>query len=230
LSQIVPQPQREIPAFLYDEAGTKQSLMTVEFEDHQLHKYTVAYLGIGNPTDQPFYYPGVDPVMKDEPSPTSVSHTHVEYVTARPIADRPLLPFHIGDRPAMAMLFRNAGDFPVQEPQDSGLLKLVLTSETNRAFQRFRKMRRFNGIGGSLMPHSSQGAAYHTFEADPLTDDDVTKLSSGELSLCGSGSVRWKDETGSYETRFDQCLGVESGLGVANWHTLRENNKEYKLK
>jgi hypothetical protein len=56
----------EVPAFLYDEAGTKQSQMTVEFKDHQLHTYTVSFFGTTDPTSQPFYYPGIDPVIKPD--------------------------------------------------------------------------------------------------------------------------------------------------------------------
>jgi hypothetical protein len=54
----------EIPAVLYDEAGTKYSRMTIEFQDHQLHKYTVTFVGTGDFSGQPFYYPGVDPTVK----------------------------------------------------------------------------------------------------------------------------------------------------------------------
>jgi hypothetical protein len=70
----------EVPGDEYKNAGNGASLMTLEFVDHQDHKYTVTYQAAPTQTRVPHYFPGIAPVVgKSTPQPPNqraVSNTN----------------------------------------------------------------------------------------------------------------------------------------------------------
>ncbi len=152
-------------------------------------------------------------------------HTHVSYV---PAAGNRNPQLHGGEEPSVPMVFKNIGDFPVEEPRDSGLLKITPTSGMEKAFQNFYGALQFKGPSGVLQPHTSYGA-YHDIIGERLTTEDASRLNSSVAALCGIGAVRWKDDTGRYETRFFQCLLRDPHDGIFTWHSMAENDTEHKL-
>lgn len=164
--------------------------------------------------------------------PSTPQHTHVEYLDV--VAANQLLGiqqpgFNVGDTPKVPMVFRNAGAFAVRGPADGGLVTLVATKKIQSVFRDSRNKFLNAGPGGSLPAGSSSGL-FHTFLGPKLSAEDVKELMLGELSLCGVGAVKWLDDTGTYETYFGECLIAEPNHQSANWHLLKENNVEKKLK
>jgi len=165
--------------------------------------------------------------------PPVSQHTHVEYF---PVSEANRLlgivqpALRAGDIPTVPIAFKNVGGFAVQQPTDSVLLTLVSAKKAQSAFRDLRNtFVKSNGPSGSL-PAGSQQGAFHTAVGPKLSDDDISKINVGDLYLCGFGAVRWSDETGRYETHFSQCLEPEPDHKSANWHLLRENNEEQKIK
>jgi hypothetical protein len=166
-------------------------------------------------------------------------HTRVSWLTPSAVMSRhstplsPLLPFHKGETPTLNVGFKNSGDFPVLDPTEKVIIAIVpFGSQT--AFQDYSsKLNAEPGVpGGVLNPH--QGVArYATYHGPILTDDDVVKLTTPRVgALCALGKVGWKDSTGEYETDVAQCFVAETPQPDAgfNWHILKENDAEHKVK
>lgn len=212
-----------------------------------LGAFVVVVGGIRNQTAQAALQKQLDAIQKNTATPPKITvnvppgkfvlppasqHTHMEYFSVGE-ASKSLgiqgIPIGAGATPTIPMAFRNVGGFAIQRPIDSGLLMLVPANSYKTAFRDFRReMVTFPGPGGT-MPAGAPDGAYHTVAASQLSKGDAAKLASGELCLCGIGSVRWFDTTGEYETHFAQCLRVEPDHAF-NWHTLEENNNEVKIK
>ncbi len=165
--------------------------------------------------------------------PSVPRHTHVEYfpvLDASRLLGLPQLALNAGDTPTIPIAFRNSGGFAVKQPTDSVLLTLVPSKRAQSAFRDLRTtFVKSNGPSGSI-PTSSSDGEFHTAVGPKLSDADIARLKSGEVYLCGLGAVRWLDETGWYETHFAQCLQAEPDHQSLNWHMLRENNEEQKIK
>jgi hypothetical protein len=166
--------------------------------------------------------------------PSPPQHTHVSYDSPIDLGRSlglPDLTLRPGEAPVVPIGFRDAGDFPVQEPQDAALIMLVPFKDVARAFSTARKKLKFFPPGGTIVSKSNQGA-YHTFTGPVLTQSDVQKIQTTNLSekvyLCAFGAVLWKDATGRYETDFARCATGEDGKS-ANWHDSKEDNEEHKL-
>lgn len=160
-------------------------------------------------------------------------HTHVEYLSpmeAFGYTHLPnVLPLHPGQIPTIPFMFKNAGDYAVLRPQDSGLVVLLPFKSSDKQYDKLYKKLQFMVPGGNI-PARSGNAAYHTVLGPELNATNMEQLRKQELSLCNVGAVRWSDETGRYETRIFQCLSSEDPVqGGYNWHTGPQNNEEKKL-
>jgi hypothetical protein len=160
-------------------------------------------------------------------------HTHVEYypvLEAERLLGIPNHSLQSGDTPTIPVAFRNAGGFAVKEPTDSLLLTLVPSKNLLTAFRDQRKNFISSPSPSGSMPAGSTQGSYHTATGTALKDSDIASIISGDLALCGFGLVRWADDTGKYETYFSQCLEIEPDHKSSNWHVLKENNVEKKIK
>jgi hypothetical protein len=167
------------------------------------------------------------------PSPPS-QHTHLTFLKGE-IWKNSLPPFTSGMQPAMHIIYDNGGDFTIKNPRQRAVVVLVNASEINRSFQDHKKdvLKAFVSNGGDVPPHSPM-IQYHTFSGPILTNADVADLNRQaddpqKKILCGFSIISWNDDSGAYETSFAQCLSSESP-GVWNWHVLRENDHEVKVK
>lgn len=188
--------------------------------DQQLEAFAIKFPSLGKPAPTPMIN-----------IPSVPQHTHVSYESPMDLARRlgENLILAQGTTPNVEIGFKDSGDFPVQEPSDSGVVLLIPSAEIKTAFAKARKSLKFLPGSGTLVSKDDPGS-YHTFLGPSLTKDDIEKLTLGTLSLCGFGAVRWKDATGRYETDFAQCATTEpSNRGAANWHNSKENNEEHKL-
>jgi hypothetical protein len=128
----------------------------------------------------------------------------------------------------MVFAFRNSGDFAVERPSDASVVVLVPHAKVDTVFRDNQKLLKFHGPSGSI-PARSQYGAYHTNEGPLLTEANVSDIKADKLYLCGIGAVRWFDSTGRYETSYGECLEAEYDHTL-NWHMIKENNEEHKLK
>jgi hypothetical protein len=179
------------------------------------------------------------PIINVQPSPVILpnakAHTRVDFLDPFPNTGVPsLLPFRKDAVPSVNVGFRNGGDFQVQEPRPDVKIILVDGSPGHIPENTCQKNRHLvkpysQAPWGAMNPHPPDGHyLYHSYFGNPLSEDDVTRLNSGNKDLCAIGITAWKDETGRYETDFCQCFASELD-GHFMWHMLSGNNVEHKL-
>ncbi len=152
-------------------------------------------------------------------------HTHASFVPAAGNSNPQLKG---GEEPRIPLLFKNIGDFPLREPRVGGLLKVLSLTEMSKGFAKYGGMLHFKDPGGVLPPHTSDGA-YQDIIGERLTTEEASALNGGISAFCGIGAVRWKDDTGRYETRFFECLFRDPHDGIFAWHSMVENNSELRI-
>lgn len=161
-------------------------------------------------------------------SPSVPQHTRVDFIQPVFPSISPL-PLHVGQTPAVNLAFANNGDFAVLEARLGGTLQLANKADERKVFKTYRRGIKLSPPSGTINPRSGV-LQFGTFVASfVLTEDDVSKLSTGDRFLCVIGVAQWKDSTGHYETDLCQCLTGESLSKDFNWHVLPENNTEHKL-
>lgn len=165
------------------------------------------------------------PQPQAEAIPLPPKHTHVRFVPAAGNSNPQLKG---GEEPRIPLLFTNVGDFPLREPRVAGLLKVLLLPEMSKGYAKYGGMLHFKDPGGVLLPHTSDGA-YQDIIGERLTAEEAGALNGGTSAFCGIGAVRWKDDTGRYETRFFECLFRDPHDGIFAWHSMVENNSELKV-
>jgi hypothetical protein len=75
----------------------------------------------------------------------------------------------------------------------------------SKGFEKYHRELKFKEPGGVLVAHTSDGA-YQTINGDRLTPEEAQMITNGTSAFCGIGAVRWRDDSGRYETRFVECL------------------------
>lgn len=98
----------------------------------------------------------------------------------------------------------------------------------SKGFEKYHQELRFKMPGGVLVPHTSE-AAYQTIVGERLTPEEARAITAGTSAFCGIGAVRWRDDSGRYETRFFECLLRDPHDGIFAWHSMQENNSERKV-
>ena len=160
------------------------------------------------------------------------NHTAVGYMSVEMASERlkiaPLLSLEVGQRPQIPIAFHNVGNYPLDSPSDGFVLDLVPKEDANLAFDKERQKMQFSPVSGSMTAHSETGG-YHTAVGPNVTKEDATRFLNGEVYLCGFGAVKWRDESGWYETHFNECLQEEPNHRSANWHNMPEDEKEHRL-
>jgi hypothetical protein len=155
----------------------------------------------------------------------SPKHARVVYLSMIPTNSYPLLPFHEGQQIKINLAFTNQNDSQVLEPRSDGLIKVVPLEEYATVFRKNRKSLKPGVIYGTV----NTGEFVHsTFDGPTLTQGDADDLTQGTKAICGIGLTVWRDETGTFETDFNQCI-VREPNGVLAWMLGPENGKETKL-
>jgi hypothetical protein len=154
-------------------------------------------------------------------------HGVADFYSPVNVKEFPLLPFHVNQTPTINIAYHNSGNGQIREAVLDGMVLVVEFNEAPQVFRKYGSGLNPKGAAGTLNPHDP-AYSYMSYTGAPLSADDVRGLMTREKAFCALGAVKWKDDTGNYETTFSQCLMRETGGGF-NWHTTADNNVEHKL-
>jgi hypothetical protein len=167
-------------------------------------------------------------------------HTYLQLYDPMPVTNDPYLPFRVGEKPNVAINMVNSGDYQVKSAfSATALFLLRREAMTDPALQdkacayfKARTSKEY-GTAGTIAPHSQEGRYNTVTTDDPLTFEQVARLSDGSLRLCALARVVWEDDTGQYCTTYFRCLQKDEGkqLVTFNWHvTAPTYNQEVPCK
>jgi hypothetical protein len=165
------------------------------------------------------------------PFPSKPEHTHATFLEPMEVAGgRPIMPFTENEVVNLSAGYRNSGDYSLRNTLLGAVIKTAPIAQIDKSvFKDYEHEIKLNSQGGTVEPHTNT-FDYHTYHSAPLTKEEVDNLNAVKSGLCVIGKVRWEDDTGKYQTNFCRCLVVEPTPPGFNWHSVRENNQEVKLK
>jgi hypothetical protein len=174
------------------------------------------------------------PVLKMPLIPEKPAHTHIDFVAPSSGEWKglpPLVPFWVGETPAMNLGVANNGHTLIKSWNGKGKILVADSKAIEQVFRAHKKELNLQFKGGALNPNTPGIQAdfqYRTFLGDALTETNVTQLTSGDAALCILAEITWRDESGLYETDFVHCLQREN-QGNFNWHIPPASGTERKL-
>lgn len=155
-----------------------------------------------------------------------VEHTHIMFYPPEATNGFPVaLPFHSNETVKISIPWVNVGDYAVLK-SSWGVKLLVVPAEQWVDTYAAIKTSLVLNITGAQLPARSVGGSYYTFTVQ-LSDKEARMLNTGRSGLCVIGLMRWNDNSGTYQTRNNQCL--MGANGIFNWHNMAEDNQEQKL-
>jgi hypothetical protein len=166
--------------------------------------------------------------------PTVPQHTHAQFLKPGSLVSNPVIPFHENQTVALNVTYANGGDYTIDDPVLGALLELVPVTESAKdTWGRFGSAVKLKYRGGSMLASHNPMSDYQfrTFARDePLSKNDADDLMAipGKKKLCAIGKLRWRDNSGKYETRCLMCAERELD-GNFSWAVGSENNAERKL-
>jgi hypothetical protein len=173
-------------------------------------------------------------IVMPTPAPPK-EHTRATFMTPFGTGNlnEKVLPYRRDEKIEMNIGYKNAGDFTLRPVEMRPAILIVPVSELGTVFHNHRnQLLTATRIGsGALVPHVDT-IAFHTEFGPTLTDDDVASLNNGSKILCAIATLKWRDDSGLYETDFSECLVAEPPApgGGFNWHIGSETDVEHKLR
>jgi hypothetical protein len=155
-------------------------------------------------------------VTTDQPK----QHAHIQFKPFE-LTSSAAYPF----RPSTPLSFNvfclNAGSFAIYGTsniqREIYLLKPPTTAE--QMVQGFKNNAHFSMTDDMLNPGTVAGqkAEWNTAYGPSLSAEDIENLKTGIYKLCVIAAIRWKDETGLYETGQCGCINAEENPTVLVW-------------
>lgn len=144
-----------------------------------------------------------------------IQHTHIEFIKP------PRITLDENGKPSVRLEYRNAGDFLVLN--SSSQAKFVYTAtgngEGNEEFKNFIESAKFLDSGPPL---SKEEFGFHDWRLDNADSYDGYPSLPSPNSFYLAGAVRWRDDSGLYETDFLARFDFNEQL----WHYLSHNGEK----